>query len=72
MRPLRTKFGKILAVDQKDQRDRYVWVGQARPKETNVYLRKIVAQYCLQKRFISVNTVVWLHVRSENEPKKIG
>ena len=72
VRPLRTKFGKILAVDQKDQRDRYVWVGQALPKETNVYLRKIVAQYCLQKRFISVNTVVWLHVRSENEPKKIG
>ena len=29
VRPLRTKFGKILAVDQKDQRDRYVrgWTG---------------------------------------------
>jgi len=29
MRPLQAKFGKKLSVDQKDQRRRSVWVGQA-------------------------------------------
>ena len=41
MRPLHAKFGRKISVDQKDQRRRSVWVGQAvvfqnRPKKTKI------------------------------------
>ena len=81
MRPLQAKFGKILPMDQKDQRRRSVWVGQAdfskiaqrkqkfiKRVSCTVLLRKAFYQ-CLHKKLA---LLCGFMCDSKTNPKKFG